>query len=281
MLVTLLLLACEPTSKPEDTASTGDDIAVTLEASSDALVPDATPGADGADIAYVTSGDGSALHVVGEDEPLASFTDAVAVVATPDGSSYLVADAGEDAVYSVPVGGGEATVLSGASAMGVSALEIHTDLYFSGMDLRDGSGAVYRLALTGGAAELLVSGLPTVPSGLTVSGGGTVYAAGGGAVYEIADGTATPIAEGLTLGDPAGLALTPDDSALMVSSLSEVGTAQALIINLETLETSVFDSGINANVGAAGLHRAQGGATTYGWAGVTTSGGGVVYRINF
>ena len=84
----------------------------------------------------------------------------------------------------------------------------------------------------------------------------------------------------VTLGAPAGMALTQDESTLLVSSLAADGTSQVLIVDLATGATSTFNGTIGASHASGGLHRAQNN-NTFAWCGVTVGNGGAgtVFRV--
>jgi hypothetical protein len=130
-----------------------------------------------------------------------------------------------------------------------------------------------------GACSPLASWEGPPPSGLALAGDGALYAAAGDQVLLLGEEGATAIAEGVRLGEPAGIALTPDDSTLMVSSVSEEGHSQVLLIDRQTLAQSTFDEVIGENTGSGGLHRAQDNAAVYGWAGYSSEGTTTVYRV--
>ena len=80
-------------------------------------------------------------------------------------------------------------------------------------------------------------------------------------------------------GDPAGIALTLDESLLLVSALeTNRDSSMVLVIDLATLRLGVVNQVIGANIGSGGLHRAQG-RNLLAWCGVTVGGGGIVYRV--
>jgi DNA-binding beta-propeller fold protein YncE len=120
------------------------------------------------------------------------------------------------------------------------------------------------------------------PRGIVASPTETLFIAdANGSVYKIASGYLTQLAGGITMGAPAGIALTPDNNTLAVSSLNNAnGSAQVQLINLLTSELSIFNKKIDANRHPGGLHASRNtmGATgRYAWAGVT--GPARVYRL--
>lgn len=291
--ILLALVACGTDAKTGDTGAS-EDTADTAETSSGPEVllaagdldapTDATPSADASSIYFVTDGTaGSFLYEITDAgvTSLASFTHARGLVVGPEGDTVYVADPGADGLFSVSTAGGEASVIMNTQGFAPTAVEISNgELYFAGTDPMDGGAAVYRISLSGGMPALVATA-PVELDGVVVGPDGVVYAAGGGTVFSIVDGMVSALAEDLTLGDPAGLALTPDDSTLMVSSLSAEGTSQVVLIDLATGAISTYDDVIGANVGSGGLHRAQGDASVYAWCGITSGGEGSVYRINF
>ena len=100
-------------------------------------------------------------------------------------------------------------------------------------------------------------------------------------MIRIRDGQATMIQSNVqTGGQLAGLTLTLDGSLLLVSSLDETaGTAQVLVLDLATQQSSVINDVISANTGAGGLHRAHE-LDVFAWADLTSGSlGGTVYRV--
>ena len=204
-----------------------------------------------------------------------------------DGRRLYVADRRAGHILVVPVGGSRPHVLRGTAGTAPRGLEIQTragrdHVVFSGRT-REGRPAVMRISVRGAARPaVLASGAPLrAPDGVAVSRTGAIYVtdhgAGGGRALRIADGHVTTIAGNIRLGTPGGIALTLDESHLLISSLSATGTAQVLIVDLASGATSTFDDVIGANRGAGGLHRARA-AVPMGWADVQRPGR--VYRVD-
>ena len=77
--------------------------------------------------------------------------------------------------------------------------------------------------------------------------------------------------------NPAGVALTLDDTTLLVSGLDAHGHSQVYLIATGTGAIATFaGGGIGDNTGSGGVHRAVD-RSIFGWAG--RSGGGTVYSI--
>lgn len=304
----LNLVACNPGTSKDDSA-TGDTsdsgggggIAVDLRFSG-AAVSDATPDATGEAIWYL---DGDTLC----EGPMDGSTDASCADGLVNGGQYLVispdgermAVVGEVPNQAVAAAGAIGaligaligrfsdadqsspfSVIPGTEGFHVRAVDYPAAdvgyLYFTGEDPDSGTIGVFKVDQDGGTPELVASGMGSVPTGLVVAEDGTVYSAADGSLYE----GGTEIASGLTLGQPAGLALTPDESTVMVSAVGD-GHSEAVLVNRTDRSVSIFDDVISENVGSGGLHRAQQDPTLYAWCGVTagTTGGGVVYRISF
>jgi len=306
-LASLTLMACDPTTGKDDsgageTADTsgGGGVDVSLRFSGDDVV-DATPDATGETIWYLDGdalcqgpADGSADATCSED----LVHEGKNLVISPDGERMALAgEAPTQLVGAAGVIGGLIGSLFGGrhSAEGTSGFTLIEGtqgyeaaavdypaadtgyVYFSGQDPATGTVGVFKVAEGGGTPVLVASGMSSVPTGIVVAEDGTVYSAADGSLYE----GDTAIVSDLTLGEPAGLALTPDESTVMVSAVGD-GHSEAVLVNRTDRSTSIFDDVISANVGSGGLHRAQGVPTLYAWCGVTsTTSGGVVYRISF
>jgi streptogramin lyase len=180
------------------------------------------------------------------------------------------------------------STLAGTEGTAPRGLEVvllngEDQVYFTGQDLGDGQMAVFRVAPSGGEPVVLAKGAPFENlSGVTATEEGVAFVSdrgqetNQGVIYRI-DDAVTPIAQNLNLGNPAGLALTPDASILAISSLSNDGHAQVVLINLSTLESSIFNRVIGENVSAGGLHRSHGSSeVVFAWADVD---GGQVYKV--
>lgn len=268
---------------------------------------DAAPSPDGATIYFVAAGGdhGPGLYRVAATGGTASEVTVGAPFATPrglaistDGQRVVVADATAGArggLYVVPAGGGAPTVLAGTEGTAPQGVEVVAQggadqVYFTGT-ASDGSAAVFQVALAGGTARVVAQGgMLHRPQGVVVSRAGVVFVADRasdttnvGAVYRIERSTVTALVNNVGLGDPAGLALSPDEGTLGVSSLDPAtGTAQVVLVNVASGMTSTFRTVIGANRSAGGVHRAHGGASTdLAWCGVTVGDRGTVYRIEF
>lgn len=284
-LLLALLVACTATD-PEPSSGPRVELVDEVEGA-----VDSTPTADGSATYVVTdtSAGSQLLHLAdGEAHPLASFEHARAVVTDAAGIVY-VADTGVDAVFAVPPELTN-TVVAGTEGLGARALHLGDALYVAGDD-GTGRGAVFEVPRDGGTATMIAGGFPGFVDGIVVADDGTLYVTGeatagagaeNGALFEVVDGEPTALAEGIHLGTPAGVALTPDEATVMVSSLSDQGTSQVLLVAREDGSTSSFDDVIGVNVGSGGLHSAASKPEVSSWCGVAGgSGGGRVYGVEF
>lgn len=234
---------------------------------------DATPSPDGAEIYFVTA---TALYRVADPPVKLADVAATSVVATDD--ALLVGTAA--GVVSVPPTGGTPTPVPGTEGFQVGMLDLAGDLIIAGADSM-GAAGVFAVDVAGGTPEAVVTGLAAVPNGvLALPDGDFAVALPSGLIVRANGNESETLYQGETLGTPAGMALAPDGT-LMISSLSAEGTAQVVILNLETRETAIFNDVIGANEGAGGLHQAEG-APVYAWADAPCCvAGGGVYRIRF
>jgi sugar lactone lactonase YvrE len=200
--------------------------------------------------------------------------------------------ANRGAIFSIPAPGGAATPVAGTAHTAPRGLEVAQEngadlLYFTGVDPSDGQPAVLKVAAAGGPLSIIVKGPPLVdPVGVAVGSDGTLYvtdqAAGGnglGRVFRVTGGTVETIATSVRTGTPAGVALTLDESLLLVSALrANRDSSIVLVIDLADLHQGIVNQVIEANVGSGGLHRARN-RNLMAWCGITAGGGGVVYRV--
>lgn len=207
-------------------------------------------------------------------------------------SAEMLPSHNEGAIFRLPAGGGTATLVAGTEHTTPRGLEIVQQngtetLYFTGIDPLDDQPAVMKVAAGGGPVTVIAKGPPLVePVGVTVDANGVVYvtdqAAGGnglGRVFRIAAGNVETLAAHVRTGDPAGVALTLDESLLLVSALEpNQDSSMVLVIDLAKGRQGVVNQVIGANIGSGGLHRAHG-RNLMAWCGITAGGGGVVYRV--
>jgi sugar lactone lactonase YvrE len=204
----------------------------------------------------------------------------------------------EGAMFRLPTGGaaaasgGVATLVAGTEHTGPRGLAVVQEngaevIYFTGLDPDGDQPAVMKAPAAGGPLTLIAKGPPLVePVGVTVDANGVVYvtdqAAGGnglGSVFRITGGNVETLVARVRTGDPAGVALTLDESLLLVSALeTNRDSSIVLVIDLAQGGEGIINEVISANIGSGGLHRAHN-RNLLAWCGVTTGGGGVVYRV--
>lgn len=198
----------------------------------------------------------------------------------------------EGAIFRLPTSGGGATLVAGTEHTMPRGLAVVQEngaelLYFTGIDPSDDQPAVMKVAAAGGPLTMIAKGAPLVePVGVTVAANGVVYvtdqAAGGdglGSVFRITAGKVETLATRVRMGDPAGVALTLDESFLLVSALeTNRDSSIVFVIDLAQGRQGIINQVIGANIGSGGLHRAHSG-NLMAWCGVTSGGGGVVYRV--
>lgn len=218
-----------------------------------------------------------------------------------DGKLLYVADPQAGAggkqglIYVLPAAGDTPTPLRGTQGTSPRGMDVVSEggvdvVYFTGNDPGDGQPAVLKIPAAGGDAPVVIAkGVPlTSPDGVVVSKAKVVYvsdqsAAGGnlGSVLKVEGGVVSKIADGLRLGEPGGVALTPDDAVLLVSSIDrDKGTDQVLLIHLSSLQTGLVTKVVGQNRAAGGVHRAPN-KSLFSWADSSAgaNGRGQVYAI--
>jgi len=252
---------------------------------------DATLDAAGQQIYFTTGGAASALYLAKDgagQEIAGGFDDLENVVISSDGkTAYVVGrkDGGESSIFSIPVEGGAVSVLVEgyeAQLIDLSVEGSQDMLTFSGFDPMSGNPGVFKVPASGGVPSVVVGDLPVdLPAGVAV-GTQAIYLAAegetGGEVYQIENGAASRIVQGIQLGTPGGIALTLDESTLLVSALAEDHSSEVVVVNLSDNSTTIFNDTISANQGSGGVHRASS-MNRFAWAGYG-SGGGRVYQID-
>jgi DNA-binding beta-propeller fold protein YncE len=223
-----------------------------------------------------------------------------------DGTRLFVADSasqddpakGTGRIFATsPEGGSTLDSLAGAEGLSPRGMELVSEngadvLYFTGVDPEDDQAAVYKMSTQGTNLVQIVKGEPLVsPSGITVDKKGVIYvadAAGekGGTVYKIVNGAISELAGDLAFGHPAGMALVPSESYVLVSGIEKtMRTSTVYKIEIATGQVGSFNDGIGTERNSAGLHRAHN-AAVYTWAaadgrarGESFTGGGTVYLL--
>ena len=292
-LVSMATASAKPVTRDSHNERPKVQLVAQLGARSTAL--DASPDPAGKVIYYTTGGErpgifrvpaaGGAQRTVLSGGPLRR-PEGLAV--SNDGKRLYVADTRAGHILVVPVSGAKAHVLRGTAGTSPRGLEIQTrggkELVVYTGTAADGTPAVLRIG-AGGAARpsVVLKGAPLQrPDGVAISRAGVIYvtdhAAAGGLALRIDGSNVTTVASAIRLGHPAGIALTLDETHLLVSSLNKAtGTAQVVIVDLASGATSVFDDVIGSNKSAGGLHRARA-AVPMGWADVRRPGR--IYRVD-
>jgi hypothetical protein len=124
----------------------------------------------------------------------------------------------------------------------------------------------------GSNLTMIAAGDPLVdPSGITVDKNGVIYVAdssalNGASLFKIENGVVTEVASGMRFGHPAGIALVPSETAVLISGLDLLTAKSAVYkVVLATGEIGSFNDGIGQGSDSAGLHRAKN-AAIYAWA---------------
>jgi sugar lactone lactonase YvrE len=270
---------------------------------------DATPSSDGSTVFFTarnadgagvfkadTAGGGVTALYAGD--PIAG---PVGIAISSDDQMVFVADPGasvneedQGALWMVPAVGGTPTVVSGTSGFSPRGIVVVNEngadqLYFTGRTPLDNIPGVFRVSASGGTVEGIVKGDPfSDPNGLAVTSTGDIYVldsaagdlgVGSARVIQVSNQTASVLAEGLKVGFPAGIALSQDDSALLVSALDPTTRTDTVVrIDIATKEQKAMSDGISSYEEAAGLHRAAK-AEVYAWADSSADGTGTVYVL--
>lgn len=253
---------------------------VELVATGEFLPTDAAPSADGSVVWFLTDDEGgSALYRIEPDGSLvrrAGFEHAQGLALSAADRTVWVGDA--RGLWMVPAAGGAVRPVAGSLGYEVHQLDIAGRLVFAAT-APDGTEGVFALSPREGRARRLAADLDAPPTGAFVlAPGDLVIALEDGDLVRQVGGERRLLASGVQPGLPTGMALGPDGSTLMVSSLSEAGTSQVLLVDVDSGVVGTFDEVIGANVGSGGLHQASA-AAVWAWAGITSGGTGAVYRI--
>lgn len=226
------------------------------------------------------------------------------IVWSSDGMRLYISDLGVDSdpakglgrIYGISAEGGTLESLAGAEGLVPRSLELVQEngadvIYFTGMNA-DKEPAVFKMTASGSNVEEVVKGSPLAePSGITVDKNGIIYVADGagdfgGTLYKIDNGVLSQVASGMRFGSPAGIALVPSESAILISG-HHVTTGKSAVYKVELAGGAVssFNDGIAENGDSGGLRRARN-ASIFAWAdsagktaGETQVNGGTVFLL--
>jgi DNA-binding beta-propeller fold protein YncE len=219
-----------------------------------------------------------------------------------DGQTLYVADPAvgtetQGAVLVLGTNGGEPMRLAEGYAPRSVTVAPDDSVYFSGVDPETGEPGVFQL--NGSGASAVFRGAPLVdPSGIVLLEDGRVLVAdtrlfdglpedgastfgNEAGIVLIEDGQARVLVSGFATGYPAGIAVTTDERALVISGEGADRSDTVFIVDLERPEaepgvvTDVFSAFKDAS---AGLKRAHD-SNTFIWASLAAHAGGTVYRI--
>lgn len=293
---------------PSDEIATVEPLA---QATTFAAPLDAVPNADGTVVAFTAMTDdgaavftipvagGAATRIAAGDPLSAPFgimwsTDGMRIYVADSGAEDMPAD-GVGRIFGMTAEGGSIAALAGATGTSPRSLELVQEnnldvIYWTGVTA-DKKAAVFKMNADGSNRSVVATSPLVDPSGITVDSKGVVYVAdssgeNGATLYKIENGNVSELAAGMRFGHPAGIALVPSETAVLVSGL-DLATAHSAVYKVEVAsgQVSSFNNGIAENTDSAGLHRAKK-AGVYAWAnaagntkGETITAGGTVYVL--
>lgn len=277
---------------------------------------DATPDPDGLNVYFTgvnPNGDSGVFQVPAAGGTITElavgdpFVSPFGIAISTDGSQLFIADVGaqnsidDDAglILVVPAAGGAPEPLMGGLSTRPASLEVHVEagqdyLYFTGIDAADRLPGIFKIPTGGAGSPTVVSKDPLIqdPSGIVVATDGTIYFAdtiagmdGSTTIYVINAAGIKSLATGLRVGYPAGVALTFDETQLMVSGLDPVTGTDAVyiydVVDPTIVGTLAFPPEIafGTFTEPAGLHRARN-RDTFAWADSRAGGTGTVFVIS-
>lgn len=254
--------------------------------------------AEGAPAVYKVGADGTGLTKMFVGDPLVS---PFGISITDDGKTLVIADTGAEsdteergALFTMSVAGGGPAALAGTQGTSPRGVDVRGDsIYYSGTAGVGAKtvGAVYKMPVAGGTATALASGAPlNQPAGVAVTKTGDVYVLDAAAastrhasVFKIAGSTPTEVARDITVGFPSGLALSADESQVVVSALDDsLGTDAVYTVPVAGGDRKVLGDAVQQMIGkfgeSSGLHRARN-TGVFAWADARANKTGTVYVL--
>ncbi|HET8842860.1 MAG TPA: hypothetical protein VFN35_15455 [Ktedonobacteraceae bacterium] len=206
------------------------------------------------------------------------------IAASPDGTSLVIADSqaghgGE--LFIMPATGGTPAPIKGSQGSAPQNLNIYTEngqqlIYFTGKDAHSSQPAILTLPQQGAQAPgIIYKGAPLVmPDGIVLAPSNTIYvsdqgaaSSGDGKIFKIANKNITALLSGIHVGNPAGIALSPDDAILLISAHQATSSSdQVLLLDLNSLQTGSVTKVVGQNANAGGLHASPLHKDVFAWA---------------
>jgi hypothetical protein len=288
-------VACSPTGSGNPTAPA---TAVAMSGMTSFWSPfNSIPSPDGNKIYFVADGPtGTGVFSVaatgGSATPLLigdPFQTPIDIQISTDGNTLFIVDVGAETssraagkqgrIFSMSSSGGTPTPISEADGTEPRGIDVvrpmgsSTDvIWWTGIDPMDGMGAVYKMNADGSMMMTAHKGDFSEGGGIAVTRTGDAYFVDSGAgfgvgtIYKLSGMTLTAFVKNVALSFPAGIALSADETVLLVSEL-DPATKKSVIGRYKVTDATrtSFNMGIEMTDEPAGLHRARC-ADVYTWA---------------
>lgn len=304
-----LAIACGGDIDEEGTATPGDEPLVVTAATTGGEYQrpaDSVPTDSGDTLYFVaerTGGGNSVFSVPGEGGEATDLIPDTSLFVSPrgidlstDGTRLYVADPdlmdGQGGMVMVVLETLAVAVVSGTEGTTPRALDVVPGavgdvVYFVGKVAGSDDAAILKIPAEGGTATTVISGNGLVtPDGVAADSSGVLYIvdrdkAGPGLGQLLRySGQLEILVSDILPGEPAGVAVTTDNSTVVVSAMDrQMGTDEVLLVSTEDKSVHHFTQVVGENTAAGGVHRAPN-RDVFAWADSAAGGRGMVYRIN-